>query len=127
MCIVTLLAAAPEWAEATGLLQDAAASSTNGSSSSSGIQDPARSIPTMSWQQLQQLLQDQQPQQLVVLQVATGEDKAPARYAVVVIQTCSCPECVYFICHSAVGCVAAIVTLSGMKAAAAVSGGGYVR
>jgi hypothetical protein len=33
----------------------------------------------MSWQQLQQLLQEQQHQQLVVLQVATGDDAAPAR------------------------------------------------
>ncbi|WIA39784.1 hypothetical protein OEZ86_005839 [Tetradesmus obliquus] len=75
--------APPEWAEATGLLQDAAASTTNGGSSSnssnSTVQDPARSIPTMSWQQLQQLLQEQQPQQLVVLQVETGDDEAPAR------------------------------------------------
>jgi hypothetical protein len=76
----TLSAAAPEWAEATGLVQDSAASSTNGNgSSSSSVQDPARSIPTLSWQQLQQLLQEQQPQQLVVLQVATGDDEAPAR------------------------------------------------
>jgi hypothetical protein len=59
-------------------VQDATASSTNGSSSSS-VQDPARSIPTMSWQQLQQLLQEQQAQQLVVLQVETGNDEAPVR------------------------------------------------
>lgn len=77
-----LCAAAPEWAEVTGLVPDTATSSSSeGRQSSSTAQQPNRGIATISWPELQQQVQDSQQQAVVVIEVvvAAGDLQQPPR------------------------------------------------